>query len=172
MLIKPYLCLSFFDLIKLSELFSNDELMTEIKNYIVQNLKPDELKELLSVIKKDFAKLRSSNIVYELIEHRIKWINEYCTDLPVLNWKMPNPVFVGEQKSHEMLFEIREFLRSGQIKKILICGNSLEYARKLIKKFFKEPRTSIYYQQKGYSLTMQAAGAGQSAHVMIIFVFY
>ena len=152
---NPIMCLSFFDIIRVAQLFGTDELTNKLKEFIVNNLKPDLLKELLSDIKKGFEKIKSPKIVFDLIEHRINWIEDFCRNVPVFSWIMPNPVFVGDQNFHILIDVIRQFLKSDQPIKIHICGGSLDGARKLIRNFFKEPRTLNVYQQIGYSVMME-----------------
>jgi hypothetical protein len=165
------LCITYFDLIKIGQLFENNVLMNKLKDFLVASLKPDSLKELLDDILNDYMELKSPIIAFELIEHRIKWIEDYLNNVPKFSWKMPNPVFVGNQNKSLIIDVVSEFLRSDQEKKTYVCGVSLDFARKLVYGFYWAPKTrtgeTTLYEQKGYSVNMEANGVGRTSFIVM-----
>lgn len=164
---QPIVCLSIFDLIQIGQLFENNELSTKLKDFVLANLNPDQLKEVLEVFIENFDKFKYSSIFLYLIEHRVKWINEYCNNKPEFSWKMPNPVFVGEQNNIHIIGVIRKFLQSDSQIMEYNCGISLKFARKIVTDFFWSPKKMlsgfVSYEQKGYSMNMEIDGVSHNS---------
>jgi hypothetical protein len=163
---EPTVRLSILDLIQIGQLFENNELSTKLNDFVLANLNSDQLKEVLEIFMKNYDEVKYSSIFLYLIEHRVKWINEYCNNKPEFSWKMPNPVFVDEQNDIYIIDVIREFLQSDSQILEYNCGISLKFARKIVTDFFWSPKKIlsgfVSYEQKGYSMNMEIDGVGHN----------
>ena len=155
----PTLCVSYYDLVQMACLNDNNDLMSRIKDFIVKTLKPDCLKQLLNELTINYRRLKSSKLLIELSEYRLKWIDDFIKNEPKFSWHMMNPKFTPHQKMYPNLHTVINFLQSDQIQMNYYCGKSITFARCFV--------TMFSDFRNRYSCKMIPHGSGASAFIEI-----
>ena len=155
----PTLCVSYYDLVQITGFSKNSDIIRKLKDFILSSLKPDNLKILLNELTSNYRKISSPKLFIELMEHRRKWIEDYCRNVPQFSWKMLNPVFTQTQKCFPNVKAIKTFLQSDQTQMIYYCGVGINYARR-----FAYDHHGV---KDGYSAKMLPNGIGSNAFVDI-----
>ena len=155
----PTLCVSYYDLVQMACLNDNNDLMSQVKDFIVKTLQPECLKQLLNELTINYRRLKSSKLLIELSEYRLKWIDDFIKNEPKFSWHMMNPKFTQCQAYYPDLSTVVSFLQSDQIQMNYHCGNSILFARRFVNQYSDV--------RDGYSCTMIPRGSGANAFIEI-----
>ena len=160
----PHLCISFIDLIHIATLSENEENYNSWKEFICSSLKPNDFKQLLEEIVKIYYNkdFKFSSLILDLIEIRVKFLDEHIPAKIKFSWHMSCPnisnIKLGLREKTTIsknVESLENFFRSNQTQMTLKGGMSLAYVNKFCKQ--------CGGLHGGYSVAMKVVREGNEA---------
>jgi hypothetical protein len=171
------ICMNLFDVIQMSDFFDNEDLVSKLKSFISSLYNPESMRQLFEELimhlrykidrEDDLNKisgLKSTRIILDLIDDRLKWIDNMQTEMiePQFSIRMPVSNITqsnGYYPDKDFIKFLKIFLESEQQSISYRCGMGINYARSLVHQFggLKE----------NYSISIKPNGTGPYANVCI-----
>ena len=157
------LYVSFYDIIQMGGIFPSEYLIRKLKEFILEKLKPNDLKTVLqSFIYKDFTNIKSPDLIIDLVEYRLNWLEDFCRNIPVFSWRMSSAGLASDSnnpQTNKFIEFFKWFLESKQINVYYHCGVGIGFARSLISDYAGLRKT--------YSVSMLTHGVGKDTVLLL-----
>jgi hypothetical protein len=131
-----------------------EESMEKFKDIVIEIVKIEDIRELISKFMKEPAVFKSSPSIRALCEYRRKWLENKISQKAEFSWHMPDALLPRYP-------QVENFLRSDRINMELIdVFGDIDDARRFASSY-------NYRVQNGFSINSVPNGSGRNAYVTI-----